>query len=474
MQLEQLGRLAEAISAYQRLLSRTPNLPDCWYNLALLQRRTGDYPAALASYAQALAHGIEGPEEAHLNRGVIFSDCLNDPAAAQRELEAALALNPAYLPALQNLANLHEDLGERTEARAVYERILSLEPRSAVSLARYAQLAEPSGPDDPLLARLRSAMTDAPASARASLGFALTRALDACGQYPEAFAAAQAANAASRLSVSPTPRYDRAAQEAVTDALIRTFPAAAPAPAVAAPAPAPRPIFICGMFRSGSTLAERLLSGHPQLSAGGELDLLPHLVGSYLMPFPEAMASVPGTTLTRVAAAYQQGVRQLFPAAQWVSDKRPDNFMLIGLIRTLLPHARIVHTTRNALDTCLSIYFLHLDQRMSYALDLMDIGHYYRQYRRLMRHWGALLGEALLEFNYDALVSDPQPAARRLLEFCGLPWDEAVLNFAGRAGSVRTASVWQVREPLYRHASGRARHYARELAALADYLDEPD
>jgi hypothetical protein len=133
-----------------------------------------------------------------------------------------------------------------------------------------------------------------------------------------------------------------------------------------------------------------------------------------------------------------------------------------------------VHTTRNALDNCLSIYFLHLDQRMSYALDLMDIGHYHRQYRRLMRHWHALFGEELLEFNYDALVSDPQPAARRLLEFCGLPWDEAVLNFAGRAGSVRTASVWQVREPLYRHASGRARHYARELAALADYLDEPD
>jgi len=473
MQLERLGQLAEAIAAYERLLARTPALPDCWYNLALLQRRTGRYQAALASYAQALAHGIEGAEEAHLNRGVVFADCLHDAPAAQRELEAALALNPRYLPALQNLANLHEDLGRREEARSLYERILSLEPDAAVSLARYANLTQISGPRDPVIERLHAAIGRATAADQASLGFALARALDACGQYAEAFAAAQTANAASLRSVTPAPRYDRAAQERRVDELIRAFPAP---PGAGSPAAStvPRPIFICGMFRSGSTLTERLLSAHPQLAAGGELDLLPRLVQAHLTPFPAAMASVSPATLAQLAGEYLAGLRQLFPAAGWVTDKRLDNFLLVGLIRRLFPAARIVHSTRDALDTCLSIFFLHLDQRMSYALDLMDIGHYYRQYRRLMRHWHSLLGEELLEFNYDELVRDPRPAAQRLLGFCGLPWDEAVLSFAGRGGSVRTASVWQVREPLYRHASGRARHYARELAPLAMYLAEPD
>ena len=476
--LEGAGALPEAIAVYERLLAQTPMLPDCWYNLALLQRKAGRYAAALGSYAQALAHGVDDPAEVYLNRAVIYADCLHDAAAAQRELEAALALSPRYLPALQNLANLHEDLGRRAEARAVYERILSVSPGSAIGLARYAQASEVSGPDDPLIARLRAALgaPTARAADRASLGFALARVLDACGQYAEAFAAAQAANTASRLSVTPTPRYDRAAHEGLIGALIQAFPLAPASAGLAGGAlrPTPEPIFICGMFRSGSTLTERLLSAHPQLAAGGELDLLPRLVQARLMPFPAAMAQVPPAALARLADEYLAGLRQVFPQAGWVTDKRPDNFLLIGLMRALFPGVRIVHTTRDALDTCLSIFFLHLDQRLSYALDLMDIGHYFRQYRRLMRHWQALCGEQLLEFNYDSLVRDPRPAAERLLGFCGLPWEESVLSFAGRPASVRTASVWQVREPLYRHASGRARHYARELAALAAYLAEPD
>jgi Sulfotransferase family len=133
-----------------------------------------------------------------------------------------------------------------------------------------------------------------------------------------------------------------------------------------------------------------------------------------------------------------------------------------------------VHTTRAPLDICLSIHFLHLDPQMSYALDLLDTGHYYRQYRRLMAHWRALYGADILDFNYDALVGDPRTETARLLEFLGLQWQDSCLDFSGRAGSVRTASVWQVREGFYRSASGRARHYAPELAALAaDLAQQP-
>jgi len=475
------GHLPQAVEAYQRLLERSPDQPDCWYNLGLLQRRLGQFDAALAAYAEALRRGVKEPEEVHLNRAVIFADGLRREGEAERELQAALALNPDYLPALQNLANLHETLGRRAAARELYERILSRRPTAFEALARYAMLSQADGAGQALVARLRDALIDrvAGAAERASLGFALARLLDAQGDYAGAFAAASAANRASRAASGGSAHYDRSAHERFIDALIAAFPgpavgrpgavtdtAAAPESAAAAP----RPLFVCGMFRSGTTLAERLLAGHPRVSAGGELDILPRLVHAGLARFPSTVAQTDGATFAAMAAEYRRQIARLFPGATWVTDKRPDNFLLIGLIKRLFPDAKIVHTTRDALDTCLSIFFLHLDPGLSWALDLDDIGHYFRQYRRLMAHWRSLYGEDLLDFDYDALVLDPRPLAQRLLAFCGLEWHEGCLELAARGGSVASASVWQVREALYQHSSGRARHYARELAGLSAYL----
>ena len=162
-----------------------------------------------------------------------------------------------------------------------------------------------------------------------------------------------------------------------------------------------------------------------------------------------------------------------FPSDQQrPTDKRPDNFLYIGLIKKLFPDAKIVHTTRDALDNCLSIYFLHLDHSMSYAHELMDIGHFYRQYRRLMAHWKSQFGADILDFDYDALVCNPRPAVEKLLAHCELEWEESCLSFHQVRNAVKSASVWQVREPLYRHASGRSRNYARHLDALRAYLGD--
>jgi len=469
--LAQAGRIVEAIRAYRALLAQRPALAEGWYNLGLLERRAGLYEIALSSYSRALELKVAKPEEVHLNRAVIFSDYLHDPAAAERELRAALELNCGYLPALLNLANLHEDLGQRAEAQRTYRRILELEPHAFEALARLAGVTDIAGPDDPMIGELRAALADPAASAadRASLGFALARALDAAGEYPAAFAAAAQANRASRASAPMPVRYDRAAHERLIDELIRLFPAG-PAPRATAADPAPRTLFICGMFRSGSTLTERLLAGQPGVALGGELELIPRLAHTLLAPFPMAMARASQALIEQAAAQYRDELARVFPGAALVTDKRPDNFLYIGLIRRLFPRARIVHTTRDPLDNCLSIYFLHLDQRMSYALDLADIGHYYRQYRRLMAHWRGVCGEDLLDFNYDTFVREPRPQAQRLFEFCGLTWDESCLDLENRPGAVRTASVWQVRRGLYRHASGRARHYERELAPLTREL----
>jgi tetratricopeptide (TPR) repeat protein len=472
--LQRAGRLAEAEAAYARLLARWPALPDSWFNLAVLQRKAGRFEAALASYACALDHGVSKPEEVHLNRGVIYADHLRREDAAEAELAAALALNPNYVPAMLNLANLREDHGERDAALALYERILALEPASPLALARYAGLAPVSGADDPLIGRLRQALARPgmdPAD-KASLGFALGKVLDAAGAYDDAFTAYAAANRDSRLSAQGrTAPYDRRRQEALIDAVIATFTAERVAQlAPAAPDPAPAPIFICGMFRSGSTLTEQVLAAHAKVTAGGEIDFLPTLARTALAPFPAAMARTNAVALAQIAAQYRATLAALFPGAERITDKRPDNFLTIGLIKCLFPQARIVHTVREPLDNCLSVFFLHLDPSMAYALDLMDIGHYYAQYRRLMAHWRTLFGADILDFDYDAFVRSPRPATERLLDFCGLEWDEACLAFHRQRNAVKTASVWQVREPLYDRSSGRWRNYATQVETLRDYL----
>lgn len=471
--LERAGRIADAISVYERLLTRWPDQPNSWFNLALLQRKARRYEAALASYQQALDRGVSQPEEVHLNRAVIYADYLRRNAAAETELTAALALNPRYVPALLNLANLDEDLGRREQARARYEHVLEVDPLCRLALARLAGLASVAEPADPLIATLRAATARADTSPAelASLGFALGRLLDACGAYEDAFEAYREANCQSRASAGPgRALYDRQAQERFVDELIGAFPAARrDRPVTESDV---RPIFICGMCRSGSTLTEQLLAAHRRVVPGGEIDLLPALARTELSPYPSSMTRMQAGSLAEMANWYLRSLAILFPGAEYVTDKRPDNFLHIGLIKMLFPDARIVHTTRNPLDNCLSVYFLHLDYDMSYALDLLDIAHYYRQYRRLMAHWRSLYGPEILDFEYDACVREPDASAQRLFEFCGLESD-GNLRGGAAGGAVKTASVWQVRQPVYQSSSGRWRNYARQLrtleAELADF-----
>ncbi|MES2444970.1 MAG: sulfotransferase [Pseudomonadota bacterium] len=460
-QLFRAGDVAAAIPAYQALLAVRPDLPNSWFNLAMLQRRARRYDAALEAYAQALALGIAEPEEAHLRRAVIFSDHLGDSERAEAELETALALNPDYVAALLNLGNLHEDRGDWAAARAACERVLALQPNNALALARLSGLAEIGGADDPLLARMQARMASPAASAAdcADLGFALGAALDRTGAYNKAFIAYAAANEASREMTDFG--YDRRAQEQLVDRLIAAFPEPA------AGAGADSPVFICGMFRSGSTLAEQILARHSRIVAGGELDALPALIDERLQPYPEAVA---GADLGAVRDAYLAEAAVRRAPGRLLTDKRPDNFLHIGLIKRLFPDAKIVHTVRDPLDTSLSVYFLHAGPALAYASDLDDIAHYFGQYRRLMAHWRALYPDDIFDFDYDRLVREPRPAIAELLGFLGLPWEDGVLRHQEGQSAVRTASNRQVREPLYRGSSGRWQNYRQHLDGLREAL----
>lgn len=465
--LRRAGRVEEAIAAYTELLQREADLPDSWYNLGWLQRQARQFEAALRSYGEALKHGVRGAEEVHLNRAVILSDYLGRPGEAQAELEAALALNPGYIPALLNLGNLNEDIGRRDEARAVYQRILAIEPHNALALSRLAGATLASSAQAPgLIERLQAAIAtpNRNAAEQADLGFALGRLLDGRGDYEEAFTIYASANRASRDSLGPNFRgYDRAAHEDFVSRVIASY--AGPAVRRGAASPA---VFIVGMFRSGSTLVEQMLAGHSGIVSAGELDAVPSLV-NHISGYPERAASGDETSVAQWRGAYLEALAPFVREKETVTDKRPDNFLHIGLIKTLFPDAKIVHTRRNRLDNLLSLYFLHLGPEYAYALDLADAAHWYAQYERLMAHCKAIYPGDILDVDYDQLVAAPKPILERLLAFLDLDWEESVLDFQQRSRAIRTASVWQVREPLHARSSGRWRNYEAQLSeALGD------
>jgi tetratricopeptide (TPR) repeat protein len=479
--LSELGRREEAIAAYRRALADDPNLPDCWYNLGLLLRQEGRFHEALTAYEQALARGIEGPEEVRTNRAAILGDHLRREPDAEQELQAALAHNPEYAPAWLNLGNLREDVGDRTGAIECYGKILP--PTDDTSpphlgcryeaLARLGHLEPPKSLADPFLHRLEAATRSArllPPETRANLFFALGRSLDALGAFDRAFAAYAAAN---RFVRKAGPLYNRSAIVAEVDRLIDAFSTASRRDA--GPPGAPEPVFICGMFRSGSTLVEQVIAAHPAATAGGELNLLNRIAEADLAPYPQSIRLLSDAKADLLAANYRRDLLRLFPGSAApgaiVTDKRPDNFLRIGFIKRLFPRAKIIHTVRHPVDTCMSVFFQHIDQTIvGYASDLADCGHYFGQYRRMMAHWKSLYAADILDFDYDRFVEEPRGWIGTLLEFLELPWDDRCLEFHTLKNPVKTASYWQVRRPLYRDSSGRRRNYEAHLGPLIGEL----
>lgn len=465
--LREGGRFGEAIKAYEAVLGIAPNLATAWYNLGFCQRMAGYYEASLESYQRAVDHGLKGREEAHLNRAVIFADMLRRDGDAKRELDNALEANPRYVPALLNLANLAEDFGNREEARVLYERALSIEPECWEALARHANIMPEGANFEQAATRLRTALSKAEISDAdgASLGFALGRVLDRAGAYDEAFFAYARANALSRAAQGGVP-YDRHAAERQVQRIVEVFSEGATPKGSSAWSP----IFICGMFRSGSTLLEQVLAGHERVTPGGEIALMPDLVRTHVSPFPARACDLDDATFAALGESYRRAAQALYPRSELITDKWLGNVWHIGVIKKMFPGAKIVYTQRNALDNIISVYFLHLSADFAYAFDLGDIAHQLVLSRRIMRHWIDVYPDDIIVFDYDEFVSAPENAARGLLSALDLGWEPACLNFEQRSNAVKTASVWQVRQPLYTSSSGRWRHYERHLGKVRETL----
>lgn len=455
------GRVADGIEVYRALLAVDPAQPDAWYNLAWLERQDRQFGAALASYGEAIGCGMAAPEAAHVNRAAILSEHLDRADDAVTELGKALAANPEFVPALLNLGNLAEDRGDPDDARAAYARALAIAPENGRAIARLTVLDIAQGSLDGARTRLDAARPLSPED-RIETGFANAMLFDAAGDYSRAFPALLAANAAALALAGPAARYDHAAQERFTDALTAAFPVASPSPQ---PTPGPKPVFICGMFRSGSTLCETVVARHPKVTMGGELEFVSALVAA-LPGYPVAAGDFGAMRET-----YLSGLVSRFPGASIVTDKRPDNFLHIGLIKAMFPNAKIVHTVREPRDTALSILFLWFQDSVRYGARLEDIAHYMRCYRRLMTHWQRIYGQDIVTFDYDRFVTAPEEEARALFAALGLDWSADCAPRPALGATVRTPSAWAVRQPVHTRSSGRWRHYETALAPFLAALE---
>jgi hypothetical protein len=217
------------------------------------------------------------------------------------------------------------------------------------------------------------------------------------------------------------------------------------------------------MFRSGSTLLEQMLAAHPAFLAGGERQFIPRWVRRHCPRYPQDLSSLSPEALSIAAAGY---LRERDPAGKRLTDKRPDNFLYLGVIKAMFPKAKILVTERDWRDIAVSVFATRLGAAAGYATDLGHIRHYICEQQRLLEQWRVLFGEDLITVRYESLVSSPRETLDTVFHAMGLSWDERVLDFHRLRNPVRTASVWQVRAPLHRDSIGRWQRFAAAFDAL--------
>lgn len=460
------GNFEKAIVAFRAYLKQVPDRTNIIFNFAHLLKRAGYREQALEQYREALAKNISEQEEVYTNIGVICSELRREEEARQ-SFEKALQINKQYIPAMVNLAGLFEESGDKGSAIEYYRKVLTLDASYYLALCRLAHLSTAQSEGDPLIKQITALISrdDLSAADREELHFALAKLLDDCGSYDRAFSNFETAN---RLGVQRFTPYAPARHSKFISALIEVYSREWFSATHSTLTDAP--VFICGMFRSGSTLVEQILSGHPEITAGGELEFFPQLIKSLQQGYPQVLKEKDAGFFQGIGEGYLHYLEQRFPFAATVTDKRPDNFLHVGLIKSVLPNSRIIWTRRELLDNCLSVYFQQLGGGMNYSVDLECIGHFYSEQMRLMEHWKVLFPESIFEINYERLVADPEIEVRSLLQFLGLSWDPACLEFSARKNYVKTASIWQVREGIHQKSAARHRNYASHLKVLDKYL----
>lgn len=482
-------------------------------NEVLLRQGAGAINAGRLTEAEALCRQVlaDRPRdpEAHRLLGEVERRRWN-LAEASRHLERSLRLRPGHAATLTTLAEVRLEQGRPTDAMTCFDRALRASPGDARAVSGKAGLliargeydradavlrraiecpvtahpelivlsatvAMQKGATDQAIPLLEGVLTrhDLTALDRYRLGCLLGKALERCGMVDRAFEAYRAANDVI------TTDFDTDRHHEMTTRIIETFSAEAMRRLPRAEQRSRLPVFIVGMPRCGSSLVEQILAAHPSVVGGGEMVQMFRL--STRIPdeitseraWPECARDLARHDVERLSRDYFASISPIAGRAERLVDKNLLNHRHLGLIALLCPEATVIHLARDPMDTCFSCYAEMLDPvDHSYATDLADLGAAYRQYERLMSHWERVLsGFNLIKVAYESLIANPQEEIARILDACGLAWDEACLRFHQTTRMVRTLSHDQVRQPIFHRSRRRAARFDQHLDPLRRSLD---
>lgn len=469
--LSQLDHADEAVVFYKRALAIRPDHANAYQNMgnALLKLERAE--EAADAYRKCLAIVPRHFRVQYsLGNAMARLGKLEDAIAAY---ETALELNPGFAEAHHGIGNALQQLGKIDEAGKHFEKALVLRPDFAPAydaLSRQKKIEDEGESADSLEKLL--AQKHLPTGERCAAFFALGRIYEDRGEYERSFENYRRGNEIMRED------FDLRKHADFVNDIIEAFPAAIFEKCKSMGDPSKKPIFIVGMIRSGTTLVEQIISSHPQVFGAGELDDIKNIARNMQRalkskkPFPGCVADMTPAVAKDAAKTYLAAVTKLSNGEPYVTDKMPGNFFHAGMIRIMFPNARIIHTKRHPLDNCLSAYFNKFQTGQQFSYDLTYLGKYYREYARLMEHWRKVLPQPFLEVQYEELVENQESMSRRIVEFCGLPWDDRCLEFHKNERPIRTASSWQVRQPMYSSSVDRWRPYVKELQPLVAALGD--
>jgi tetratricopeptide (TPR) repeat protein len=466
--LERQGFRAEATASFRRVTEIAPDFAEAHAKLGNLLLIDNARVEALAHLRRAAAVRPDSGLALMCEAKILMED--EKTAAAEEAVGRAIEQDPQNSDAHCLRGSVLMELGRFQDAAAAFDLALALNRQQTGAYHELVHVKKLTEADRPLLAQIEWLLGEAVLAEeqRADLHFALGKAYDDLGEYKSAIDHFDDAN---RLK-HRTSFFAEAAHGAIVDRLIEKFTPDFFGRNSQLGIDSELPILVLGMPRSGTTLVEQILSSHPDVAAAGELSFWGERAHGFRA---NGRGEIDPKWAEEVARDYRSLLEGLSASAHRVTDKRPQNFHCLGLIHAVFPRARIIHCRRHPVDTCLSIYFQNFARRIDFAYDRGDLVAYYRQYERLMAHWRAVLPpERFLELQYEELVENREAITRQLIAFCGLEWDGACLHSERNARPVRTASLWQARQPIYQSSVARWRNYRPWLGVLQDLLPSDD
>jgi tetratricopeptide (TPR) repeat protein len=464
--LEKLGDLGGAIAAYDRATKLLPTLAEAWFRAGALVHTLGHRDEAIGCFRRAAetaaktSYGRLGKA-----RALLIEDRNQE---AERVLREALVADPENAMAYDLLGNLLSEVGRFDEARACFERAISIAPLLAGSYYELVRCRRVTSNDDGLLQQMEAALAQPglEATQRHRLHLAIGKVADDLGDYALAMQHFDAADTVRRGSGS----FDSAVFSIEVDRLIARCTPEWIARANELGSGDATPVLIIGMPRSGTTLVEQIVSMHPEVGAGGELNFWNERGIAW---HRSAEARDERSFLAKAAADYLRVLHGVAPRSARVTDKMPFNFLWAGLIHLAFPDALIIHCRRDAVDTALSIHQTHFHPSLAFPTGGLELVEYFRVYQRLIEHWRNVLpAEHFIEVDYEDLTSAPEPVIRRIIAACGLTWNDACLRPESNPRAVKTPSKWQTRQPIYRSSVARWRRYEPWLGPLRALADD--